>query len=265
MAPLTIDRLEKIYAKGQRALAEVSLQVAAGERVALIGASGAGKSTLLRCINRLVEPSSGQVFLGELAITAVPKRELRAVRQKIGMVFQEFALVERLTVMENVLAGALAQVGFWASAWRRFPPHIVNQALELVDCVGLSAHLDQRADTLSGGQRQRVGIARALLQNPEFLLVDEPTASLDPRTAQQIMRLLTTLAAQRGIGMIVNLHDVPLAKAFFPRLVGLKGGHIVFDGTAAALDYAKLQEIYGAEDWQDLSTEAVNGAGRCAT
>lgn len=166
--------------------------------MALIGPSGAGKSTLIRCVNRLVEPTSGRVTIDGQEITRLSRRGLRQARRRMGMIFQEFALVERLTVMENVLSGRLGYVGFWRSWLRRFPAADVAAAFTLLERVGLAGFEDKRADALSGGQRQRVGIARALLQNPTLLLVDEPTASLDPKTSRQIMRLLRELCRERG-------------------------------------------------------------------
>lgn len=217
--------------------------------MALIGPSGAGKSTLIRCVNRLVEPTRGTIRLGDIEITQLSKRRLRSARRSIGMIFQEFALVDRLSVMENVLSGQLGYVGFWASWLRRFPAPIVNRAFELLERVGIAEHIDKRADQLSGGQRQRVGIARALLQNPKILLVDEPTASLDPKTSRQVMRLLVELADEHGLAAIINIHDVALAKQFVERIVGLREGVVVFDGSPDELDEAVLTEIYGAEDW----------------
>jgi phosphonate transport system ATP-binding protein len=248
-ALLTVDALEKIYPGGQRALGGVTFSVERPEVIAIIGSSGAGKSTLIRCINRLVEPTSGRVLLGRTEIVGLPRRELRRVRRRIGMIFQEFNLVERLTVMENVLSGRLGSVGFMASLMRRFPPQDVSGAFALLDRVGLDGYHDTRADALSGGQRQRVGIARALMQNPDLLLVDEPTASLDPKTARQIMRLICALAQERNTPALVNIHDVALAQSFATRVIGLKGGVVVFDGPPAELTADVLTNIYGAEDW----------------
>lgn len=248
-ALLTIENLTKVYPGGQRALDDVSLTVDKPEIVAVIGSSGAGKSTLIRCINRLVEPTAGQVRLGELAIVGMTRRQLRAARRRIGMIFQEFNLIERLTVMENLLSGRLGSVGFFTSLFRRFPPTDIQAAYALLDRVGLEGYQDTRADSLSGGQRQRVGIARALMQNPDLLLVDEPTASLDPKTARQIMRLIRELATERMKPALVNIHDVGLAQSFADRIIGLKNGRIAFDGPPAALTADTLTEIYGAEDW----------------
>jgi phosphonate transport system ATP-binding protein len=246
---LRIEELTKRYGAGELALDRVSLTLGPGEIIALIGPSGAGKSTLIRCINRLVEPSSGCIWLGDQELGALSRRGLRAARRRIGMVFQEFALVDRLTVMENLLSGRLGYVGFWRAALRRFPQHDIDRAFDLLERVGLGDYADRRADALSGGQRQRVGIARALMQDPMLLLVDEPTASLDPKTARQIMRLITELCDEKGLPAIVNLHDVPLAMRFCPRVVGLQRGQVVYDGPSNALNAETLTRIYGAEDW----------------
>lgn len=246
---LRLQGLSKEYVDGDQALKDIDLTLPQGQVLALIGPSGAGKSTLIRCINRLVEPTSGQVWLQDQKITSLSKKALRRVRRRIGMIFQEYALVERLTVMENVLSGQLGYVGFWQSWFRRFPQKTITEAFRLLDRVGLSDFPDQRADALSGGQRQRVGIARALLQNPDLLLVDEPTASLDPKTARQIMRLITELAQERGLGVIINIHDVQLAQQFAQRIVGLNQGSIVYDGSPDGLDAGTLTAIYGEEDW----------------
>ncbi len=246
---LEIVNLGKKYPTGDVALTDVSLTLPAGQLLGLIGPSGAGKSTLIRCVNRLIEPTSGKILLNGEAITGFSKRRLRQVRRRIGMIFQEHALMERLTVMENVLSGRLGYVGFWKSFLRRFPAENVAEAFKILERVGLSSFPNKRADALSGGQRQRVGIARALLQNPDLLLVDEPTASLDPKTSRQIMRLICELCAERGLSAIVNIHDVPLAQMYLPRIIGLKAGKIVYDGPAQGLNPEVLTEIYGEEDW----------------
>jgi len=246
---LRIEALTKRYKTGDAALGGVSLTVGPGEIIGLIGPSGAGKSTLIRCVNRLVEPTSGKIWLGETDVTAARGSDLRRLRRRMGMIFQEFALIERLSVMENVLSGRLGYTGFWASWFRRFAKADVDTAIALLDRVGLIDHIDKRADALSGGQRQRVGIARALAQKPELLLVDEPTASLDPKTSRSIMRLLTELCAERRLAAIVNIHDVALARQFLPRIVGLNAGRIVYDGPADGLTAEVLTTIYGEEDW----------------
>ncbi len=246
---LRLENLVKTYPTGDKALKNVSLEVPKGQVMALIGPSGAGKSTLIRCINRLVEPTAGKVVLGDLEITALGSRGLRRARRLMGMIFQEYALVERLSVMENVLSGRLGYVGFWRSYFRKYPQSDIDEAFRLLERVGLDDMVDKRADELSGGQRQRVGIARALIQDPQLLLVDEPTASLDPKTSRQIMRLICELCDERDLPAIINIHDVMLAQLFAKRIVGLQMGEIVYDGTPDGLDADVLTQIYGAEDW----------------
>ena len=248
---LRLEQLTKVYKTGDKALNAVDLEVPQGQVLALIGPSGAGKSTLIRCINRLVEPTSGSVQLDGVELTKLGAGALRKERRRMGMIFQEYALVERLTVMENVLSGRLGYVGFWRSFLRKFPQSDVDEAFRLLDRVGLLDMADKRADELSGGQRQRVGICRALIQNPSVLLVDEPTASLDPKTSRQIMRLITELCAERGLAAIVNIHDVALAQMFVSRVVGLEKGAVVFDGAPDDLTETVLTRIYGEEDWSE--------------
>ena len=247
---LRLTGLTKTYKTGDQALKAIDLDVPKGQVLALIGPSGAGKSTLIRCINRLVEPTSGQVLLDGTDLTRLSAGALRRARREMGMIFQEYALVERLTVMENVLSGRLGYVGFWRSFTRRYPQADVDEAFRLLDRVGLLAMADKRADELSGGQRQRVGICRALIQNPKLLLVDEPTASLDPKTSRQIMRLICELCAERGLAAIINIHDVALAQMFVARVVGLRLGEIAFDGPPDGLSPEVLTSIYGEEDWE---------------
>ncbi len=253
---LHLQALTKQYATGDLALGGITLTIPAGQVVGLIGPSGAGKSTLIRCVNRLVEPSGGSIYLENIDLTRLSRSQLRQARRRMAMIFQEFALVERLTVMENVLSGQLGYVPFWRSLLRQFPAEAVGNAFATLDRVGLTDHIDKRADTLSGGQRQRVGIARALLQNPDLLLVDEPTASLDPKTSRQIMRLLTDVCAEQKLAAIINIHDVALARMFVQRIVGLRYGQVVFDGPPENLDAAALTMIYGAEDWTGTMQEA---------
>ena len=250
---LVLQQLEKRYPTGDLALKGVSLTVGSGEVLGLIGPSGAGKSTLIRCVNRLVQPSAGRVELDGQDLGALGSAGLRQARRHIGMIFQEYALVERLTVMENLLSGRLGYTGFWASWFRRFEAQDIEQAYALLERVGLSGMENKRADALSGGQRQRVGIARALMQSPKLLLVDEPTASLDPKTSRQIMRLILELCQERGLTAIVNIHDVVLAIEFLPRIVGLRAGSVVFDGPAAQVDRDVLTRIYGDEDWTAIT------------
>jgi phosphonate transport system ATP-binding protein len=246
---LRIKGLSKRYRTGDLALNNVDLELPDGQVAALIGPSGAGKSTLIRCVNRLVEPTFGSVKLNDVEITGLGSGDLRRVRRRVGMIFQEYALVERLSVMENVLSGRLGYVNFWQSWFRRFPQSDIDEAFRLLARLGLDHMADKRADELSGGQRQRVGICRALIQNPELLLVDEPTASLDPKTSRQIMRLIRELCGERKLSAIINIHDVMLAQMFAERIIGLRVGEIVYDGPPDQLTPEVLTSIYGEEDW----------------
>jgi len=246
---LTLKNLSKSYVAGTPVLTDVSLDIDAHGITAIIGASGTGKSTLIRCINRLVEPTAGEILFDGADLARLSGAALRRARRHIGMVFQEYNLVERLTVMENLLSGRLGYVSAWRAWRRKFPPEDIRKAYELLDIVGLTGFANQRADALSGGQRQRVGIARAVMQEPKLLLADEPTSSLDPKTSVEIMDLLTEVGRSRGIPVLVNMHDVELAKRFADRIIGMTGGRIVFDGPAAQLDDATLTMIYGGQGW----------------
>lgn len=247
---LKLSKLTKVYKTGDKALSDVDLEIPKGQVIALIGPSGAGKSTLIRCINRLVNPTSGTATLDGIELTTLGAGGLRRERRRMGMIFQEYALVERLTVMENVLSGRLGYVGFWRSFLRKFPQSDVDEAYRLLDRVGLLHMADKRADELSGGQRQRVGICRALIQDPALLLVDEPTASLDPKTSREIMRLITEMCRERGLAAIINIHDVNLAQMFVQRVVALNLGEVIFDGGPTELTPDVLTRIYGEEDWE---------------
>jgi len=253
---LKIIDLTKVYRTGAKALTGVSFEVDLPQVVAIIGPSGAGKSTLIRCINRLIDPTAGQVMLDGTNLVTLSRSELRKARRRMGMIFQEYNLVDRLTVMENLLSGRLGYVSFWKAYRRKFPSEDIAAAFQLLDRVGLEGYQDTRADELSGGQRQRVGIARALMQQPELLLVDEPTASLDPKTSRQIMRIIVELAHERGTPALVNIHDVGLAQSFADRIIGLREGEIVFDGTAENITADVLTEIYGEEDWSTTIRKA---------
>jgi phosphonate transport system ATP-binding protein len=246
---LIIRNLRKEYRAGEPVLNDVSLEIAGHGMTAIIGPSGTGKSTLVRCINRLVEPTAGHIFFRGQDLAQLTGPELRAARRHIGMVFQEYNLVERLSVIENVLCGRLGYVAAWRAWLRKFPAADIERAFSLLDAVGLSELATQRADQLSGGQRQRVGIARALMQEPDLILADEPTSSLDPKTSVEIMELIARRAGERGIPVIVNMHNVELARRFADRIVGLSKGKIVFDGPPQALEDSHLLTIYGGEGW----------------
>lgn len=252
---LSIQHLSKSYKDARLVLDDVNFDVQKGEIVGLIGPSGAGKSTLIRCINRLIEPTSGSIALEGIELTHLSSSRLREQRHRIGMIFQEYALVERLSVMENVLSGTLGYVPFWRSFFRKFPQEKIKKAFGYLGRVGLMDHVNKRADELSGGQKQRVGIARALAQEPSLLLIDEPTASLDPKTSRQIMRLIKEICKEQQLPSIINIHDVLLAQTFVDRIIGLNEGKIVFDGSPSELNETVLTTIYGKEEWQTVPQE----------
>lgn len=250
---LRIEGLVKEYRPGAPVLKSIDLTVQGTGLTSIIGPSGTGKSTLIRCINRLTEPTSGRILLqcgGETVdVARLRGAALRRARSQIGMVFQEYNLIERLTVMENLLTGRLGHLSAWRAWRRKFDPADIACAQELLGVVGLGGFASQRADALSGGQRQRVGIARALMQRPAVLLADEPTSSLDPKTSVEIIQLLREQGVQRGIPVMVNIHDVALARRHSDRIIGMNGGHIVFDGPPAELSDAHLDTIYGGRAW----------------
>jgi phosphonate transport system ATP-binding protein len=246
---LDIRDLTKAYTRHQPVLRGVTATLDSEGITAVIGPSGAGKSTLLRCINRLVEPNSGRILFKGTDLTRLHGRGLREARRRIGMVFQEFNLVERLSVIENLLSGRLGYLPPWRAWLRKFPEPDLRHAFDLLERLGLEEFAAKRADALSGGQRQRVGIGRALMQEPELLLADEPTSSLDPKTSVEIMETMAELARERHIPVIVNMHDVALARRFADRMLGMTDGRIVFDGPPDRLSTEVLATIYGGEAW----------------
>lgn len=246
---LRTENLSKVYPNGTRALDGVSLEVSGADFLVMVGSSGAGKSTFLRCLNRLVTPSHGTLELNGEAITHVSGRKLREVRRQVGMIFQQFHLVRRLTVLENVLVGRLrfcgGPLGYAGSLVRRFSGAEQDLAFALLKQVGIETLAFQRADTLSGGQQQRVAIARTLAQRPRLILADEPIASLDPRSSEVVMGLLRQIHEEQGIPVIVNLHHIDFAKRYGKRIIGLSGGRIAFDGTREELTHGAIAAIYG--------------------
>lgn len=244
---LRIDHLTKIYDNGVHALRDVSFDVPDGQFLVIIGLSGSGKSTLLRCINRLIEPTDGRILWNDVDITAATDEELRLIRRRIGMIFQHFNLVRRAPVITNVLAGRL---GYTNPAWslvNHFPREDKQKGLEKLARVGIRDKAYIRADQLSGGQQQRVGIARALMQEPELMLTDEPVASLDPATSHSVMKYLEQLNREDGITILCSLHFLSLARAYADRIIALKDGRMEFDGSPDEIDDRRFRDIYGED------------------
>jgi phosphonate transport system ATP-binding protein len=249
---LVIEHVTKVYERGDvHALRDVSLTVNKGEFLVLIGLSGSGKSTLLRCINRLIEPTSGRILLDGVDVTEAKGVELRRIRRKIGMVFQHFNLVKRSSVLRNVLAGRLGYAPPGPTLIGRFPREDVDRAHRSLETVGLSEKMYTRADQLSGGQQQRVGIARALMQEPELILADEPVSALDPATANSILQYLEQMNHERGATVICALHFLSLARRYGTRIIALKDGAVVFEGLPREIDNVRFKEIYG-EDAEEV-------------
>ncbi len=248
MSILVVKDLRARYSgSGPEILKGISFAVEADDFYAIIGPSGAGKSTLIRCINRLVEPQSGEIRLYDNDILTLSHRKLRELRRNIGMIFQEFNLINRMSVMDNVLSGRLGYIGNTRALFRLFSKDDIARALGMLDRVGLSDHVDKRADELSGGQRQRVGIARALMQDPKLLLVDEPTSALDPKISREVMALIKEIAAEFKVPVLCNIHDVQLATEFCNKIIGLQDGVMMFNGPTETMEQANLDEIYAME------------------
>jgi len=249
---LKFENLTKVYERGQvAALKNVSFEVAKGEFLVIIGLSGSGKSTLLRCINRLIEPSAGGIFVDGVDVTKLSSSRMRRVRRKIGMIFQHFNLIKRSTVLRNVLSGRLGYMPMWRSLLGLFTRADKDLAFKNLDRVGLGDKAYARADELSGGQQQRVGIARALMQNPDLLLTDEPVSALDPATSHSVMQYLELMNKEDGVTVLASLHFLSLARRYGTRIIALKDGELMFDGSPAEIDEAKFQEIYG-EDAEEV-------------
>lgn len=244
---LKIQKLTKIYDGGVQALTDVSFDVPKGQFLAVIGLSGSGKSTLLRCINRLIEPTAGKIYWNDMDVTDASDDELRRIRRKIGMVFQHFNLVHRSSVLTNVLAGRLGYVNPAWSLVNRFPKSDLDNAYKQLERVGIADKSQHRADELSGGQQQRVGIARAMMQNPEMILADEPVASLDPVLAHSIMQYLEKINKEDGMTVLCSLHFLDLVHRYADRVVALNQGILMFDGSPKDIDDAKFKDIYGRE------------------
>lgn len=244
---LEIKNLTKIYSNGFKALDDVSFTVPDGQFVALIGLSGSGKSTLLRCINRLIEPTDGQIIWNGIDITAISDEETRLIRRRMGMIFQQFNLVKRSSVITNVLAGRLGYMSSIYSLLNYFPKQDKADAIANLQRVGIGEQAYKRASELSGGQQQRVAIARALMQNPELMLADEPVASLDPATSHGVMKYLEDLNKEDGLTVVCSLHFLSLARTYADRVIALKDGKLEFDGTPDLINNERFKEIYGED------------------
>ena len=248
MKMLEVKDLRIRYNKsGPEILKGISFSVESDDFLAIIGPSGAGKSTLIRCINRLVEPTSGDIFFDGISVINLNQSAMRKIRCKMGMIFQEFNLVERMSVIDNVLSGRLGYTSTIRSLFKMFPKSDIQKALEYLNRVGLSDFIEKRATELSGGQRQRVGIARALMQNPKLLLVDEPTSSLDPKISREVMGMIKKMSEEENVPVLCNIHDVALALEFSNKVIGIQDGVKKFEGPPNTVDKSTLDEIYALE------------------
>jgi phosphonate transport system ATP-binding protein len=244
---LKVKNLHKVYKNGTHALKGIDLEVSEGEFLVIIGLSGSGKSTLLRCINRLIEPTSGKIeFLGK-DVTHIKGEELRRFKTQIGMVFQQFNLIRRRSVLTNVITGRLGSMGTWSSILEKFSPELLNEANQALITVGIEEKSKERADSLSGGQQQRVAIARSLMQKPKLLLADEPVASLDPATSNSVMQYFEKVNKEMGTTVICNLHFLSLVRRYASRVVALKGGEIIYQGNPGEINENWFKTIYGEE------------------
>jgi phosphonate transport system ATP-binding protein len=261
---LSLNGVSKTYGT-TTALDAVSFSVASGEVVALVGPSGAGKSTVFRCVTRLVSPDSGSVAVLGRDLATLSGRNLREARRDIGLIFQQFNLIGRVSALDNVLAGRMGHVATWRVVARQFPASDRQLALSCLDRVGLLDKAYQRADSLSGGQQQRVAIARVLAQRSRVLLADEPVSSLDPKAADNVLTVLRSVAREHGIAVLCSLHQVDLARRFADRVVALRGGRLVLDAPAASLTPAAFADIYGTpEPLADAPPSSCDAAPRIA-
>jgi len=245
---IRVEHLTKVYERGEvLALNDISFTVKRGEFLVLLGLSGSGKSTLLRCINRLIEPTAGTILYDGIDVTKASGRQLRHLRRRMAMIFQQFNLVKRSSVLTNTVSGRLGYMNPAASAVHRFTKEDIDDAIACLERVGIPEQAYKRADELSGGQQQRVGIARALMQKPDLLMADEPVSALDPATSHSIMQYLELMNKEDGVTVIASLHFLSLARRYGTRILALKDGEIVFEGLPAEIDRDKFKEIYGEE------------------
>ncbi|KAA9299052.1 MULTISPECIES: phosphonate ABC transporter ATP-binding protein [Aerococcus] len=254
---LDIKDLKKSYDGETLALNNINLSFYEKEFVVIIGPSGSGKSTFIRSINQLIQPTSGSIVFDGKELMGASKKKLQKIRSKIGMIFQDYNLIGRTNVLKNVLNGKLGQLSQWQTLFNRFSPEDVNKAVEYLKKVGLEGHIYKRANELSGGQQQRVGIARALMQDPKLLLADEPIASLDPKSSIVVMDTLKTLATEKGIACIVNLHQVDIAVKYATRIIGIRKGKVVFDDIPTKLTDEIIQNIYEGKEFEAIQTTTL--------
>ena len=247
-ARLKLEKLTMVWPNGAKGLDGIDLDVPPGQFIAVIGLSGAGKSTLLRSINGLVMPTSGTISLGDQQLTGADTKQLRALRRRVGFVFQQFNLVKSHSVMRNVLNGRLGHRGIAAALFGRFEAEDESKAREAIAAVGLAGREDSFCAAMSGGQQQRVAIARVLAQEPDLILADEPTASLDPKLTTSVLGLLRRINQERGISILLNLHEIELAKDYCDRVIALREGSLIWDGSPAEMSKERLEEIYRLSD-----------------
>ncbi|NLK94584.1 MAG: phosphonate ABC transporter ATP-binding protein [Clostridiales bacterium] len=248
MELLTVNNLSKEYKGGTKALENINFSVKEGEFISVIGPSGAGKSTLLRCINRLIDSTEGEIIFDNTNVGEIKKKDLRKLRTKIGMIFQHYNLVERLSVIENVLHGRLGYKSTIQGIVGHYTEEEKEEAFRILGMLGLEEQAYKRCDQLSGGQKQRVGIARALVQNPKLILCDEPIASLDPNASKIIMDHLKDINKKLGITCVLNLHQVDVAMKYSDRIIGINSGKTIFNGAPSELTKDKIHEIYGSDE-----------------
>jgi phosphonate transport system ATP-binding protein len=258
---LELKNVSKQYGKDTKALSDVNFSVKEGEFVSIIGPSGAGKSTLLRCINRMIDASSGEIMFDGENVCTLGNRDLRKLRTKIGMIFQHYNLVKRLSAIENVLHGRLGYKSTIAGVFGLYNQQEKEKALDLLESLGLGEQIYKRTDQLSGGQKQRVGIARALIQGPKMLLCDEPIASLDPNSSKIIMDHLKNISTSIGITCLVNLHQVDVALRYSDRIIGVNKGSVIFDGSPEELTDETIHKIYGSEAGELIFERGGRNAG----
>ncbi|MEG0591847.1 MAG: phosphonate ABC transporter ATP-binding protein [Coprobacillus sp.] len=256
---LEFNNVSKIYDNGTKALNDISFQVNKGEFISIIGPSGSGKSTLLRSVNQLININSGVISIDGETIHDKKGKNLRMMRRKIGMIFQNYNLVYRLSVIQNVLHGRLGYMSRLDGVLERYKETDKEQAIQLLEEIGLNQHIYNRASDLSGGQKQRVGIARAIMQAPQLLLCDEPIASLDPSSSKKIMDMLFQMTQKRNIACLVNLHQIDVAKKYSSRIIGLSKGEIIFDGKPDDLTDEMIEKIYGTSITNLMLGEEGNG------